>query len=222
MGDQIPKFMLNSGDDDNSPELNGPFDDALIADEYPYIPRVDDDDGQVHVDNVREMLETIVGCELPDDTPSRFANALAEMTQNVRSDRDPDDILATTFPVDGLARETVAMYGVAFRSVCEHHLLPFRGHVNVAYDPAEDRVFGLSKLARLVNHYAFRPQVQERLTRQIREALSAQPLVCGAAVEVVAEHECVAARGVQANNSVTRTKSTAGSLDGYEFDDPTE
>lgn len=137
-------------------------------------------------------------------TPGRMARAWAEMLT-------PRPFDATTFPNDEGYDELVLARDIPFRAVCEHHLLPFVGTACVAYLPGE-RILGLSKLARIVEHFACRPQTQERLTRQV--ALWLQDQLDPQAVGVVlrAEHSCMTLRGVQATGSSTITSSLLGSL----------
>jgi GTP cyclohydrolase IA len=117
----------------------------------------------------------------------------------------------TTFPNDEGYDELVLARAIPVHSVCEHHLLPFTGVAHVGYLPGE-RILGLSKLARVVGHFARRPQVQERLTRQIADWLTAhlQPRVVGVVIQ--AEHMCMTLRGVQAVGSATVTSTMLGTL----------
>jgi GTP cyclohydrolase I len=117
----------------------------------------------------------------------------------------------TTFPNDEGYDELVLARSIPVRSVCEHHLLPFVGTAHVGYLPA-DRILGLSKLARVVEHFACRPQVQERLTKQIADWLRAQLAPKGVGVVIEAEHSCMTLRGVQATGSTTVTSSLQGLL----------
>lgn len=137
-------------------------------------------------------------------TPGRMARAWAEMLT-------PREFDATTFPNDEGYDELVLARDIPFRAVCEHHLLPFVGTACVAYLPG-DRILGLSKLARIVEHFACRPQTQERLTKQV--ALWLQEQLDPKAVGVVlrAEHSCMTLRGVQATGSSTVTSSLLGTL----------
>lgn len=151
-------------------------------------------DAGAPTDAVRRLLEFIG--EDPNreglaDTPARVTRALAEMTSGYR--QDPATVLATTFDVE--CDEMVVVRGIPFTSLCEHHLLPFVGTVDVGYVP-EGRVVGLSKLARLVEVYARRLQVQERMTIQIADAIEQHLAPKGVAVVVRARHSCMAARGV--------------------------
>jgi GTP cyclohydrolase I len=118
---------------------------------------------------------------------------------------------ATSFPNDEGYDELVLARNIPVRSVCEHHLLPFVGTAHVGYLPGE-RILGLSKLARIVEHFASRPQVQERLTKQIADWLDQQLRPSGVGVVVEAEHSCMTLRGVQATGSTTITSTLLGSL----------
>jgi GTP cyclohydrolase I len=137
-------------------------------------------------------------------TPGRMARAYAELFS-------PRPFDLTTFPNDEGYDELVLARSIPVRSVCEHHLLPFVGTAHVGYLPA-DRILGLSKLARVVEHFACRPQVQERLTKQIADWLQAQLAPKGVGVVIEAEHTCMTLRGVQATGSTTVTSSLQGLL----------
>jgi GTP cyclohydrolase I len=139
------------------------------------------------------------------DTPQRVCKALAEMTTGYKD--DPAAILSRTFP--DAADEMVVLSGVQFFSLCEHHLLPFEGTATVGYVPTQ-RVVGISKLARLVHCYARRLQVQERMTREIADAIMQhlQPLGCG--VIIRARHLCMACRGIREKNTEMITSATLG------------
>ena len=100
---------------------------------------------------------------------------------------------------------------IPFRTVCEHHLLPFAGTAHVGYLPA-DRILGLSKLARLVEHFAARPQTQERLTKQVADCLAARLRPRGTGVVLEAEHTCMTLRGVRALGATTVTSTLLGTL----------
>jgi GTP cyclohydrolase IA len=100
---------------------------------------------------------------------------------------------------------------IPFRTVCEHHLLPFSGVAHVGYLPG-DRILGLSKLARVVEHYAARPQTQERLTKQIADCISERLHPRGAGVVLEAEHSCMTLRGVRALGSTTITSALSGTV----------
>ena len=138
------------------------------------------------------------------ETPGRMARAYAELF-----DAKPFDL--TTFPNDEGYDELVLARDIPFRTVCEHHLLPFSGVAHVGYLPA-DRILGLSKLARLVEHFAARPQTQERLTRQVAGALIENLGPRGAGVVLEAEHSCMTLRGARAIGAKTVTSAMHGTL----------
>ena len=138
------------------------------------------------------------------ETPGRMARAYAELFT-------APEFTATTFANDEAYDELVLARDIPIRSVCEHHLLPFIGVAHVGYLPGE-RILGLSKLARIVTHFAARPQVQERLTKQIAGWLHANLNAAGVGVVVEAEHTCMTIRGVQARGSLTVTSALLGTL----------
>lgn len=137
-------------------------------------------------------------------TPGRMARAYAELFS-------PRPFELTTFPNDEGYDELVLARAIPMRSVCEHHLLPFVGVAHVGYLPG-DRIVGLSKLARIVEHFARRPQVQERLTKQIADWLTEQLRPKGVGVVIEAEHSCMTLRGVQATGTSTVTSTLLGML----------
>ncbi len=159
---------------------------------------------------VRELL--IAVGEDPDrpglrDTPARVARAYAETFGGLH--QDPLEVLATTFDEDH--DELVLVRDIPLYSTCEHHLVPFHGAAHVGYIPGvHGRVTGLSKLARLVDVYARRPQVQERMTRQIADALVEGLKPQGVLVVVEAEHLCMAMRGIRKPGSRTVTSAVRG------------
>lgn len=161
---------------------------------------------------VREILLAIG--EDPDrgglvDTPKRVAKAYAEVFAGLH--HDPAEILATTFDLDH--EELVLVKDIPFYSTCEHHLVPFHGVAHVGYIPSHDgKVTGLSKLARLVDIYARRPQVQERLTTQIVEAMVSHLKPRGAIVVVECEHMCMSMRGIRKPGAKTVTSAVRGQL----------
>ena len=138
------------------------------------------------------------------ETPARMANAWAEFFT-------PRAFDLTTFPNDEGYGDLVLARDIPFRSVCEHHLLPFTGTAHVGYLPA-DRILGLSKLARVVELFASRPQLQERLTQQIANWLAEQLAPRGVGVVLEAEHSCMTMRGVRATGSSTVTSAMHGVL----------
>ncbi|MGO8887853.1 MAG: GTP cyclohydrolase I FolE [Streptosporangiaceae bacterium] len=137
-------------------------------------------------------------------TPGRMARAYAELFT-------PRSFDLTTFPNDEGYDELVLARSIPVRSVCEHHLLPFVGTAHVGYLPGE-RILGLSKLARIVEHFARRPQVQERLTKQVADWLSEHLRPQGVGVVIEAEHSCMTVRGVQAVGASTVTSTLVGAL----------
>lgn len=142
------------------------------------------------------------------DTPRRVADALLEMTRGYNV--DPGELLGVTFSEK--CEDIVALAHIPFVSLCEHHLLPFVGHAGVAYIPSRGRVVGLSKLARLVDCYAKRLQLQERMTNQIADAIQTHLDPVAVAVVVEAEHQCMACRGASKPGAVMLTSSMHGSF----------
>jgi GTP cyclohydrolase IA len=163
---------------------------------------------------VRELLYAIG--EDPEregllETPRRVAKAYQEMFAGLYE--DPDEMLAKTFAEDH--EELVLIKDIPMYSVCEHHLAPFHGMAHVGYIPSVDgRVTGLSKIARLVDLYAKRPQVQERLTAQIADALVRRLSPRGVIVVLEAEHLCMAMRGIRKPGSRTVTSAVRGQFKG--------
>ena len=139
------------------------------------------------------------------NTPARVVRALQEMTAG--RNQDPATILATQFDVK--TDEIVMVTGIRFTSLCEHHLLPFVGTAAVGYLPG-DRVVGLSKIPRLVECFARRLQVQERLTREIAEAMETQLNPLGVAVVLRAHHACMGCRGVRQPDAIMTTSAMLG------------
>ena len=161
---------------------------------------------------VRELLFAVG--EDPDreglrDTPARVARTYAELL--VGLNQEPTDILTKTFDVGH--DELVLVKDIELWSLCEHHLVPFTGVAHVGYIPQEGgRVTGLSKLARLVDVFARRPQVQERLTTQIADALIETLEPRGVIVVIEAEHLCMTMRGVRKAGAKTITSAVRGQL----------
>src|SRR5947209_8534809 len=173
--------------------------------------RVAHDTGGVDIDAARRAAGDFLaalGIDVDSDdlreTPARMARAYAELFT-------PQPLQLTTFPNDEGYDELVLARGIPFRTVCEHHLLPFSGVAHVGYLPGE-RILGLSKLARLVEHFAARPQTQERLTRQVADCLIARLRPRGAGVVLEAEHSCMTLRGVRALGTTTVTSTLLGML----------
>jgi GTP cyclohydrolase I len=138
------------------------------------------------------------------DTPGRMARAYAELFES-------PPLRLTTFPNDEGYDELVLAREIPFRTVCAHHLLPFAGVAHVGYLPG-DRILGLSKLARIVDYCAARPQTQERLTKQVADYLATRLKPRGAGVVLEAEHSCMTIRGVRAIGSTTVTSALSGTL----------
>ncbi len=161
---------------------------------------------------VRQLLIAIG--EDPDrdglsDTPARVARAYAEMFGGLR--QTPEEVLTTTF--DAGHDEMVIVKDIELYSTCEHHLVPFHGVAHIGYIPnANGRITGLSKLARLVDIFAKRPQVQERLTTQVADSLVRILEPRGAIVVMECEHLCMSMRGVRKPGSRTITSAVRGSL----------
>jgi GTP cyclohydrolase I len=161
---------------------------------------------------VRDLLVAIG--EDPDrdglkDTPARVARAYAEMFRGLH--QTADDVLATTFDLGH--DEMVLVKDIELYSTCEHHLVPFHGVAHIGYIPNESgRITGLSKLARLVDVFAKRPQVQERLTTQVADSLVRILEPRGAIVVMEAEHLCMSMRGVRKPGAKTVTSAVRGSL----------
>ncbi len=159
---------------------------------------------------VREILEAIG--EDPDRdglvrTPARIAHMYEEIFAGLHE--DPSHHLTVTFEADH--DEMVMVRDIPVHSLCEHHLVPFAGRAHVAYIPGADgRITGLSKIARLVDGFAKRPQVQERLTTQIADALVDVLDPAGALVMIEAEHFCMSMRGVKKPGSLTITSAVRG------------
>jgi GTP cyclohydrolase I len=149
-----------------------------------------------------------LGISLDDEslrgTPRRMVKAYAELFTSTEFD-------LTTFPNEEGYDELVLARQIPMRSVCEHHLLPFVGVAHVGYLPGA-RILGLSKLARIVHHFASRPQVQERLTKQVATWLQDNLAPRGVGVVIEAEHTCMTIRGVQAAGSTTVTSTLLGTL----------
>jgi GTP cyclohydrolase I len=159
---------------------------------------------------VREMLLAIG--EDPDrdglqNTPRRIAKMYEEIFSGLYE--DPAEHLTVTFEADH--DEMVMVRDIPLHSMCEHHLVPFAGRAHVAYIPGSDgRITGLSKIARLVDGFAKRPQVQERLTTQVADALMESLRPEGVLVMVEAEHFCMSMRGVKKPGSLTITSAVRG------------
>jgi GTP cyclohydrolase I len=164
---------------------------------------------------VAAVREILIGIgEDPDrdglrDTPERVARAYAEMFSGLR--QDPESVLATVFDMGH--DELVLVKDIEVWSCCEHHLVPFTGVAHIGYIPSRDgKITGLSKLARLVDLYAKRPQVQERLTTQVADAIYSILEPRGVIVVIECEHLCMTMRGVRKPGSKTITSAVRGQL----------
>jgi GTP cyclohydrolase I len=158
-------------------------------------------------DAAAEMLRAL-GLPIDDEdmaeTPRRLVQAYAELLS-------PEPFEMTTFPNSEGYDEMVLVRDIPVRSLCEHHMLPFVGVAHVGYLPA-DRIVGLSKLARTVDHFARRVQTQERLTSQVADHLRQQLAPHGVGVVIEAEHTCMSVRGARAEGSSTVTARLLGRL----------
>lgn len=178
----------------------------------PYSPHMREFDHDRVAAGVREILIGIG--EDPDrdglqQTPERVARAYAEMFAGMR--KTPEDALSAVFDI--AHDELILVKDIELWSCCEHHLVPFTGVAHVGYIPGPDgHITGLSKLARLVDVYAKRPQVQERLTTQIADALMQHLDPLGVIVVIEAEHLCMTMRGVKKPGSRTVTSAVRGQM----------
>ncbi len=168
---------------------------------------------QQKIENAIREIIVAIG-EDPDrdglqDTPARVARAYKEMFSGLY--KRPEEVLATTFDLNH--NELVIVKNIDIFSVCEHHLLPFVGKASVGYIPNNNgQITGLSKLARLIDVYAKRPQVQERLTSQVADALMRILKPQGVIVVIECEHFCMSMRGVSKPGSKTTTSVVRGNL----------
>lgn len=158
---------------------------------------------------VRDILEAIG--EDPDregliETPRRVADMYEEIFAGIEA--SPQQYLKIFNEED--SDELVVVRDIPLYSMCEHHLLPFFGKAHIAYLPADGRVIGLSKLARIVKHFASRPQLQERLTAGIADFLNEELQPRGVAVLIEAEHLCMTMRGIKAAGALTQTSALRG------------
>jgi GTP cyclohydrolase IA len=215
-GGRMTAETLSDLESDRGPECEGAFDadaDVVALRESPgkshgtRLDPVETADLVVAAAAARAFLESLgVDCDRPEtfDSPLRMARAYAEMLS-------PRPFALTSFPNDEGYDEMVVVRAIPMQSVCEHHLLPFVGTAHVAYIPGS-RILGLSKFARVVDHVARRPQVQERLTQQIAAELNEGLSPKGLGVVVEAEHLCMTLRGVSAKGTLTRTSALLGTL----------
>lgn len=165
------------------------------------------------IDGVRKMLDGLgedINRSGLEDTPSRVASAMLEMTSGYTLDAQA--ILGRTFPVQEAVDEMIHVGPIDFYSLCEHHLLPFVGVAHVAYLPGKNVIVGLSKLARVVDVFAKRLQVQERMTQQIALAINEALDPAGIGVLVKAKHLCMCARGVGKPRAWMTTTQLIGAI----------
>jgi GTP cyclohydrolase I len=158
---------------------------------------------------VRQILEAIGENPKRKDlleTPRRVADMYEEIFSGIK--QDPEKELEVI--LDQKHHEIILLRGIPLYSVCEHHLLPFTGRVNIAYIPKNGRVTGLSKFARVVDIFSRRPQVQERLTTQIAEIIMGKLNPLGVMVVIEAEHLCMSMRGVRKPGVMTVTSAVRG------------
>ena len=164
---------------------------------------------QYHYKEILNLLGENSKREGLERTPFRVAKSMQFLTQGY--DHDPEEILKSAkFKED--YREMVIVKDIEIFSLCEHHLIPFIGKAHVAYIP-NGYITGLSKIARVVEAYSRRLQVQERLTTQIKEAIQRTLNPLGVAVVIEAKHLCMAMRGIQKQNSVTTTSDFTGAFE---------
>ena len=176
---------------------------------YERIERYDEDAVGALADNYRDVLERIgedVEREGLVKTPQRAAKAMAVLTAGMYA--DPEGILKGAL-FEEASDEMVCVRDIELYSLCEHHMLPFFGKAHIAYIPSK-HIVGLSKIPRVVDAFARRLQVQERLTEQIRDCIQDTLQARGVAVIIEAQHLCMQMRGVEKQNSVTTTSAFTG------------
>jgi GTP cyclohydrolase I len=178
----------------------------------PHFVKATDHNG-VDAEQAREAVRTLLryigedpGREGLLETPDRVCRAWIEMTEGYRV--SPSAVLSTTF--EGDSDEMIVLKDINFTSCCEHHLLTFSGKAHVAYLPAHGRIVGLSKLARIVDVFAKRLQVQERMTQQIAHAIKDELKPAGVAVVIEGQHSCMCVRGVRKQGATMLTSSLHG------------
>ena len=159
-----------------------------------------------HVRGILENLDLDLSDANLADTDIRVAKMYAEMFHGLREGNEPR---VTTFPNDGCYSGMVMETQIPFYSMCSHHLVPFYGHAHIAYIP-NDQIVGLSKLPRILEFYAKRPQLQERLTEQVVTYLEEKLTPQGAMVVIEARHLCVEMRGVKKPGALTVTSAIRG------------
>ncbi len=183
--------------------------EPVIEPDYSDLPEIDHERLRAAVREVLVALGEDPDREGIQDTPARVARSYVELFRGMR--QRPEEVLTTSFDVGH--EELVLVRDIELWSMCEHHLVPFTGVAHVAYIPNhEGRITGLSKLARLVDVYARRPQVQERLTSQVADALMRILAPQGSMVVIEAEHLCMTMRGVRKPGSKTITSAIRGTM----------
>lgn len=165
---------------------------------------------------IRELIALVDDARRPGlvDTPKRAVRAFMELA--TPKGPGPAELLARQFPGECTPDQMIAVGPIPFVSLCEHHLLPFTGTAHIAYLPEGGRIVGLSKIPRLLDWYAARLQVQERLTEQVVEALMEHLQPQGAACAIEAVHSCMSLRGVRKTGASMRTTKLTGPF----MDDP--
>lgn len=171
----------------------------------PEEPEVDIEAAERAVADLLEAFGYDLSDETRQETPQRVARAYAELLT-------PRAFNLTTFPNEERYDEMVLARDIPFHSLCEHHLLPFFGKAHIGYIP-DGQIVGLSKLARVVDGFARRLQVQERMTLQIRDAIEEVLAPQGVAVVIEAQHLCMIMRGVEKQHSVTTTSAMSGAFE---------
>lgn len=162
-------------------------------------------------DHMRELLKHLGDDPTREglrDTPARWVRGYRELTRGY--EMDPAEILSTRFRCD--SKDMVLLRRTPFASVCEHHLLPFVGTVSIGYIPTTHQVVGISKLARLIDCFALRLQIQERMTRQIADSI-AEYVTPNVAVIVRAVHQCMTTRGVKKDGEMVTSRMAGVFLD---------
>ena len=172
---------------------------------------ISDENKKIIMNAVRDIL-VAVG-ENPEreglkETPKRVANMYEELFCGLHDDPKRHLKLFDEKSND----EMVIVRDIPFSSMCEHHLLPFVGKAHIAYIPSDNKIIGLSKLARIVDNFAKKPQVQERLTHDIADFLNDNLSPQGVAVSIEAEHMCMSIRGAKASGSITQTSALRGNM----------
>jgi GTP cyclohydrolase IA len=177
---------------------------AAVPSVHAVPPAIDRERARAAVAELLAALGQDLGSPHLADTPRRAADAFIELLT-------PEPFRATIFPNDEGYDDLVVVAGIPFHSLCEHHLLPFRGVAHVGYMPG-DRLVGLSKLARVVEQASRALQVQERMTRQVADWIERELAPRGAGVVLEAEHLCISLRGPRIVGTVTTTRSFTGLL----------